>query len=120
MDAIVSSLTGKDIRVFLVGTAPDRVPDSREASRAWRSITEATGGLMVWGDLSKKESAGEMTRMTQEMLVRITSAYRLELSLLRAVDKFRDWQLQATDSAGRALRSVRVVYPHRFAPLANQ
>jgi len=119
MDAMVSSVTGKGIRVFLVATGPDRGAFFRVAGSAWRSITEATGGLMVWIDPSKKENAGEMTRMTQEMHVRITSTYRLDLGLPRAVDRSRDWNLQAADSGGRALRNVRVVYPHRLTPLAN-
>jgi len=119
MDAMVSSVTGKGVRVFLVATVSDRVAFFREAESAWRSITEATGGWMVWIDPSKKENAGAMTRMTQEMRVRITSTYRLDLGFPRAVDRSRDWKLQAADSGGRALRNVRVVYPHRLTPLAN-
>jgi hypothetical protein len=119
MDAMASSVVSKGIRVFLVAAVPDRGAFFRGAGSAWRSITDATGGLMVWVNPSKKENAGEMARMTQEMHVLFTSAYRLELGLPREVDRSRDWKLQAVDSGGRALSNVRVVYPHRLTPLAN-
>lgn len=119
---------GQPVTVLSVteDTAPRRiavivdVSASQEgAALAWRSIAEATGGSTVWVGSSTKENAGEMARTTQAMRVRITSTYRLELGLPFAVDRSREWKLQVADSAGRALRNVHVVYPHRLTPLSS-
>jgi hypothetical protein len=61
---MVDSVTGKGVRVFLMATARDRVAFFKRAELAWRSITEATGGMLAWIGSSTKDNAGKMARMT--------------------------------------------------------
>ena len=116
-DAMVSGVTGKGCRVFLVAIVPNRMTLFRPLYSAWQSITEATGGVMVAMDPFEKENAGGMAQTTHAVHGAITSTYRLDLWLPRAIDKPRDWKLWVVDSAGMRLKNVRVVYPHRLAPL---
>jgi hypothetical protein len=115
--ATVGRVTGKGYRVFLVASVPDRMTLYGRIDSAWQLITETTGGVMVMMGSFKKEDAGDMARITHAVHGAITSTYRLELWLPRAIDKPRDWELWVVDSAGRRLKDVRVVYPHRLAPL---
>jgi len=114
---VARRLTDLRIRVFLAGTTTTW--DARGPVPEWRTITDATGGLIVWNDSARPDPAS-VARVRQRVLAGITNAYRLDLAFERGIDRFREWKLQLADSARAATGNARVIYPRRLAPLAKQ
>lgn len=108
----------KNIRVFVMGDihhAPFRL---LAAKAAWKTITDITGGGMVWFDPATQSPAA-IPHWIAEVVTGITSTYRITLGLTQPVDKPGNWSLRVIDSSGHARRDVRLSYPQVLVPLGD-
>jgi hypothetical protein len=78
------------------------------------AIAEATGGAVFdFRHSSPKAFSSKPDRADYRLLLQ---HYRVEIELLRTVDKRRKWRLEVVDKSGKRLEDVQLTYPRFLVP----